>query len=147
MTNKLLVISGGSDSNSGETGYPLATMQYAAELLPLVAGKDTIVLQSTVDNPLRGGFIPPADSTCGSESSAAKANLVGSVDVSPGVTIPNLYRNGEIDAWLTAASLYNISQSSGDPIAKSTDSYMGKYSINATRTTTSIWLYQFVYFP
>ena len=147
MTNKLLVISGGSDSNSGEAGFPLASMQYAAELLPLIPGKDTIILQSTADNPLRGGFVPPANSTCGGESSAAKANLVGSIDVSPGTTIPNLYRNGEIDAWLTAASLYNISQSVGDPIEKSTDSYIGKYSINATRIGTSIWLYQNVYLP
>jgi hypothetical protein len=128
----------GADANDGlAPGTPWATLDYAVAML--TAG-DELIVSAPATTPYRNGFAPAVKSTVRGATSANRAHILGSVDVSPGKTIENFNRNGGCEAWLTATSLWAITRTTGDPIAKSTDAHGGTYSIQATKTAASIWL-------
>lgn len=106
----------GNDANAGSLAAPWKNTEYALQML---SAGDVLNITSPATSPDRGAFTTTVAGSLGSEitlqgTSSTPAYLASSRNVSHGATIGslatpgNLIKNGNMDGWLSASSLWGI---------------------------------------
>ncbi len=136
----------GSDGNDGlSMATAWKTPDYASAMM---SAAQTLGIVAPATSPIRNGFAPAtAGLICGGLTSARRAYIAGTVDVSQGKACENLIFNGNCEGWLSASSMWGANLSAGNPIARSEEKHSGKYSIDATRTSSTMYIEFYVYLP